>query len=186
MYRCADKKSKHYNLTVNLKEVNNKIGKALSFLKVWEKEVKTYIDFTKTKLKEIELDTKDKTGSITLQIWRLKSKKRKYIENNMSIKKDDEEQKIYENKKKTYEKEIKFLRKQIEKEDDNERNDILELEMFIYMLNHTADYYKKANYVQKGKIAQLLFLNIKIDPQKRLLIQPKAGLETLFTLNWWR
>jgi len=104
----------------------------------------------------------------------------------MSIKKDDEEQKIYENKKKTYEKEIKFLRKQIEKEDDNERNDILELEMFIYMLNHTADYYKKANYVQKGKIAQLLFLNIKIDPQKRLLIQPKAGLETLFTLNWWR
>ena len=64
----------------------------------------------------------------------------------MSIKKDNEEQDIYEAKKKSYEQEIKFLRKQLEKEDDNERNNILELEMFIDMLNHTADYYKKTNY----------------------------------------
>jgi hypothetical protein len=45
--------------------------------------------------------------------------------------------------------------------------------MFIDMLNNAEAYYKKANYVQKGKIAQILFLNIKIDHQKRLLIQPK-------------
>jgi hypothetical protein len=59
------------------------------------------------------------------------------------------------------------------------------MELFIDILNNAEQYYKRANYVQKGKIAKILFLNIKIDHQKRLLIQPKANLETLFTLNWW-
>jgi len=185
IYRCANKNSKDYNLSINLEEIDKEIIKALSYLKVSEEDFNNYLEFAKTRLRNIELDTKDKVGSINLQIWRKKGEKRQYIEKYMWTAKDKEELEIYENKKKEYDEEISFLRTQLEKEDEDERNEILELELFIDILNNAEVYYKRANFVQRGKIAKILFLNIKIDHQKRLLIQPQANLETLFTLNWW-
>lgn len=185
IYRCANKNSKDYNLSINLEDVDKEILKALSYLKVSQEDFEEYLEFARERLRGLELDTKDKVWAINLQIWRIKSDKRQYIEKYMWTAKDKDEQEIYENKKKQYDDEINFLRKQLEKEDENERNEILEMELFIDILNNAEQYYKRANYVQKGKIAKILFLNIKIDHQKRLLIQPKANLETLFTLNWW-
>jgi hypothetical protein len=52
-------------------------------------------------------------------------------------------------------------------------------------LNNAKDFYKRASYVQKRKIAKILFLNIKIDHEKRLQIKVKPELETLFNPNWW-
>ena len=91
----------------------------------------------------------------------------------MGIKKDKQEQARYDKKRKEYREEIKSLRKELNQADDKERNQVLELEMFIDMLNNSQEYYQRANYVQKGKIAKLLFLNIKINSKKKLLIQPK-------------
>jgi len=38
--------------------------------------------------------------------------------------------------------------------------------MFIDVLNNAYDYYKKSDYVQKGKIAEILFLNIQLHKKK--------------------
>jgi hypothetical protein len=65
------------------------------------------------------------------------------------------------------------LRKEIAGLDENERNEILEIEMFIILLNKAKSFYLKANYVQKRKIIKILALNIKIDHEKRLRIQVK-------------
>jgi hypothetical protein len=69
--------------------------------------------------------------------------------------------------------------------DDTERNEIVELEVFIDVLNNAKNYYKRANYVQKRKIAKILFLNIKINTKKELVIQIKPELQTLFNPIWW-
>jgi hypothetical protein len=53
------------------------------------------------------------------------------------------------------------------------------------VLNRAESYYKNANYVQKGKIAKILFLNIKIDQQKRLHLQVNPEFETLTHPYWW-
>jgi hypothetical protein len=103
----------------------------------------------------------------------------------MPIEKDPHEKKIYDATKKKLNDEIDFLKSQTTRKENHGRNDSLELEMFIDMLDHAKDYYERADYVQKGKIAQILFLHIKIYPKKRLLVQPKADLETLFTRQWW-
>jgi len=59
------------------------------------------------------------------------------------------------------------------------------LEVFIDMLNNAKGYYKKASYVQKRKIAKILFLNIKINTKKELAVQIKPELQTLFNPIWW-
>lgn len=45
--------------------------------------------------------------------------------------------------------------------------------------------YQETNYVQKGKIAKLLFLNIKIDIKTRHHIQVKPELDALFSPVWY-
>lgn len=126
-------------------------------IKVSEEDFKKYVDYTNQNLENIINTTKEKQTSLNLQIWRLKSKKETYIKNNMSIVKDEEEKRIYKNEKENFDKQIKFLRKELENLDDIERNEIIELEIFIDMLNNAKNYYKKANYVQKGKIAKFCF-----------------------------
>ncbi|EKD66117.1 MAG: resolvase protein [uncultured bacterium (gcode 4)] len=184
-YRCSKKKSEYYWLTFTQEDIDKEIIKVLNNFNVWEKDFKEYINFTNTRLKDIIITTKEKQASINLEIWRLKNKKEWYIKNNMSIKKDEDETLIYEKSKKDFDKKIEFLRKQVKDLDDWERNEIVELEVFIDMLNNAKNYYKKASYVQKRKIVKILFLNIKINTKKELVIQIKPELQTLFNSTWW-
>lgn len=98
---------------------------------------------------------------------------------------DEEERRIYEETKEDFDNKVRFLRKEIEALDEGERNEIVELEVFIDLLNNAKNYYKKASYVQKRKIAKILFLNIVLDQEKRLQIKVKPELETLFNPIWW-
>jgi len=103
----------------------------------------------------------------------------------MSIKKDIEESAIYEATKLDYDKKVQILTKEIENLNEAERNEIVELEIFIEILNNAESYYKRANYVQRRKIAQILFLNIQINSKKELVVQVKPELQTLFNPIWW-
>lgn len=101
----------------------------------------------------------------------------------MSIKKTELEEKIYKKEIQRYEKKIDFLRKEIPELDKKERSKILELEMFINLLNNAGCYYSKTDYVQKGKIAKILFSNIQIDNKKRLKIKVKPVFKPLFDMT---
>ncbi len=185
IYRCANKNSKYNNLSITLEEIDNLILKKLETFKVTEEFFENYKKFVNTKLDLILQETKEKIHSKTLEIWRLKSRKNKYMKDNMSVKKDEDESKLYEEEKLNYDKKINNLTKEIEQLNESERNEIVELEVFMDLLNNAKKYYQKANYVQKGKIAKLLFLNIKIDIKKRHQIQVKPELETLFSPVWY-
>ena len=58
---------------------------------------------------------------------------------------------IYENEKENFDKQIKFLRKELENLDDIERNDIIELKIFIDMLNNAKNITKKLRMFKKEK-----------------------------------
>ncbi|MCT4617304.1 MAG: recombinase family protein [Candidatus Gracilibacteria bacterium] len=184
-YRCATKNSKHYGLEVTLADIDNAILKALEYFKVGEKQFKEYINFTNKQLENLTKTTKEKVASKTLEIGRLKAKKENYIKNNLPNIRDEEEREIYEKTKLEFNKKVRFLRKEIMALDEGERNEIVELEVFIDVLNNAKSYYKRANFVQKKKIAKILFLNIKINAKKELAVQVKPELQTLFNPQWW-
>lgn len=184
-YRCANKASESYGISVSLEDIDNKIKEVLWGFKVSKEQFEEYVTFTNTKLEKITLTTKEKVEKKNLEIGRLKANKEKYIKTNMSKVTDDEERKIYEATKEDFDNKIKFLRKEVEALDEWERNEIVELEIFIDILNNAQNYYKRASYVQKRKIARLLFLNIQINSKKELQIQVKPELKTLFNPIWW-
>lgn len=184
-YRCANKDSKYYGISINQEEIDKEILKVLWDFKISKKEYQKYIDFTNKNLENIIKSIKEKQTSLNLQIWRLQSKKENYIKNNMFLARDEEEKRIYDKEKENFDKQIKFLRKELENLDDIERDWIFELEIFVDMLNNAKKYYEKASYVQKGKIAKILFLNIKINNKKELTVQIKPELQTLFNPVWW-
>lgn len=185
IYRCANKESKFYNLSVTIEDIDKAILNLLKGFKVWKKEFDEYLEFTNSRLSWIIQTTKEKIASKNLEIWRLKSEKERYIRDNMKVAIDEEEKRIYNKTKDEYDSKVKLLRKEIENLDEWERNDIVELEIFIDVLNNAYNYYKRASYVQKRKISKILFLNIKIDHQKRLQIQVKPEFRTLFNPYWW-
>lgn len=184
-YRCTIKTSKFYNTSYSFEDIDKVILNALEGFKVSDEHYKIYVDYVNNRLDEVIEANKEKVSSMNLQIWRLKSQKNQYIKDNMHIKeKDTEEYEIYNNEKNEFDRKVEFLRKEISEIDTGERNQILELEMFIDLLSNAKEYYKKASYVQKKKIVKILFLNIKIDQKKRLQLLVKPELETCFNPVW--
>ncbi len=183
MYSCGNKKSKSYGISTTAEEIDKAIIDRLKSFQVWEKEFASYLDYATVQLKEIGVSTMEKIANKQLEINRHKSDKSKYIEKNMGVKKDREEERIYERKRADFEAKIKILKSEIDDLDEDERNEILEIEAFINILNYADRYYKKASYVQKRKIVKILFSNTVLDQQKRLHVNIKPGLESLFSVN---
>ena len=91
----------------------------------------------------------------------------------MGLKKDPQEEEIYQKKKLDFENKINLLKKEINDIDESERNEIFEIEAFMKILIDTRNSYKKASFVQKNKFVKILFSNIVVDHQKRLHINVK-------------
>lgn len=185
IYECKKKESKYYLTRITQEDIDKEFLNALSHFKVWEKEFNEYVSFTNTELDKINLTTKEKISRKNLEISRVQNQRNKFIKDNMKFKKEWLEWEIYQKEVDSYNWKIQFLRKEIEALDEWERNQILELEIFINVLNNAKNYYKKWNYVQKGKIVSILFSNILLNNKKRLQLQVKPGLETLFNPIWW-
>lgn len=179
-YRCGNKNSKYYNLQVQADEVDTAIIKILKNFRVWDKEFQQYLDYSNIQIKEIEVKNQEKIANKNLEINHIKGDQTKYINKHMGIKKDAEEQRIYEAKKADFENKIRILKWEINDIDESDRNEILEIEAFMNILSNADSYYKKASYVQKRKITKILFSNIVLDHRKRLHIAVKPWLEQLF------
>lgn len=182
-YRCGNKHSKHYNIEVVAEDIDNAVTQKLKNFRVSDDEFQKYLEYWIWVIRELTESSQEKIWSVNLQINRLKSDRAKYIENNMWVKKDIEEEEIYQRKRSNFDDKIVLLKKEIEEIEKQERNELLEIEAFINVLSNADRYYKKLTNVQKRKIADLLFLNIVVDHQKRLHINVKPWLESLFTLN---
>jgi hypothetical protein len=59
-------------------------------------------------------------------------------------------------------------------------SDIKTAQAVFDVFGNAVDYFKKATYVQKRKIVQLLFLNIQVSDDWRLYIRVRDSLKWLF------
>ena len=74
----------------------------------------------------------------------------------------------------------KFLKKGITRPKREGRNKSIETGTMSHLLKNAPLYYKSASYIQKREFTQLLRLNIKIYPQKRLHIELPVGIKNTF------
>lgn len=132
---------------------------------------------------QMEVLYKQKTADINLlnlRINELRGERNKYIEKNLAAKRDEEEETIYQKKKKAFTDQIELLETQLQELKANERNELVEFEVFMDIMRRAEDYYVRGDNVQKQKICEIFFLNIILDHQKRLTIKVKPVFENLF------
>lgn len=182
-YRCTNVKSAYYNLSKKFDEIEKEIVLILWKIKISDEHYREYVEYAKHRFdKENKINTEERKR-LQFELNKMEGKRKEYIRNNMWVKKDKEEEKIYKNEKKRFEDILENIEKQIKDIKVNEWNYIEESEAFINILQNASLYYKKANYVQKRKITNILFSNIIISPN-RVGVDLKSQLEDIFNLNW--
>lgn len=99
----------------------------------------------------------------------------------MGIEFTKDEKEIYQEELQAFDTQIGILQKEYMENNNGERNELLEVSIFLDMLRNLASYYKSATYVQKRNISKILFSNIIIHNEKKLTIKVNSNFEPLFS-----
>ena len=173
--------SEYNGLEVTFDVLEKQIAKFLDGIKISEEHYQEYVNFMKGKLQELYDLTSQDQNRLQLRVNGLRWERTAYINKHMGISKDQTEEEIYNDKKKSYNDKIVRLEKEKIELHQSERDTILEYEVLLDIMQRAGSYYKKANYVQKAKICNIFFLNMVLDKDKVLHIQPKDLFRELFT-----
>lgn len=92
---------------------------------------KQYADYLKNQLAIIQRVKTEEMRNLTIRINSYRGKYTDFINNNLSIQRDEDDQRAYDKKKKDYQSEIATLEDQLADVKRNERNEIVELEFFM-------------------------------------------------------
>lgn len=90
------------------------------------------------------------------------------------------DKRLYNRKIDTFNTQISEYSENLKAVEDRERDEIFELQAFSEVFLNIADLWKKANYVQKRKISEILILNILVKNGKPVTMRVKPELESLF------
>lgn len=179
-FKVANKLSRDFKLEITFNLIDKEILRVLDKVKINKEAYDRYVKFVNEKLDGINEENKRQRNMFNLQINKLSSQKKDYIQRNMSLSKTKDEESVYRSQLTDYDQKIELIQKEMEAITVSERNTILELEVFIHLIKNVGEDYKKANYVQKRRIASIMLSNIVVDKQKRLTIGVKPWLEPLF------
>jgi len=172
-FKVANKLSKDFKLEITFNLIDKEILRVLDKVKINKEAYDRYVKFVNEKLDGINEENKRQRNIFNLQINKLSSQKKDYIQRNMSLSKTKDEESVYRSQLADYDQKIELIQKEMEAITVSERNTILELEVFIHLIKNVGEDYKKANYVQKRRIASIMLSNIIVDKQKRLTIAVK-------------
>lgn len=188
IYELKNEESEYYKkiLAIKYEDIEDAIIKYLKKLKLKDAVYEEYMEYMTTNTEEYLEEIEEKKSELQ---DRLRINTRDYnaiVIANLSKKDSDRTEKENE----LYNKEIcklewmqNFLKKEITKLEKEERNKIIEMEAMSHLLRNAHLYYKNSSYVQKREFAKLLWLNIKIYPQKRLQVELPAGIKNTFFEN---
>ena len=179
-YKVWNKKAETDGIEITYDIIDKQVEKALAWLKIDKDAYNSFVEYQNNQLQEENERNNEQRNRISVMINKATKKRDDFIRKNMHLEKDEEEERVYEQTKKAYDDEIKAYHEEFEKIEIVERNTIVEFELFIEMLQKADKYYKKANYVQKAKILEILFSNIILDEKKGLTIKVKPWLECIF------
>lgn len=172
-FKVANKLSKDFKLEITFNVIDKEILRTLEKIKINKEEYDSYVKFVNEKLDSINEENKKQRNIFNLQINKLSSQKKDYIQSNMSLSKTKDEESVYRSQLTDYDKKIELIQKEMETITVSERNTILELDVFVNLIKNLGTDYKKASYVQKRKITSIMLSNIVVDNKKRLTIGVK-------------
>lgn len=180
-YRNAVKKSSSYGTEVKYEQIELLIIEALDSMKIDDKTYEKFVLYFKTQYDKREEERKLELHRTNLALSGAEHRFKQHVlqvkPNDMTVK----EQEIYGNERKRLESVVKSLEADVKELKKDSRNKILEFIAFCDLFKDTSKKFKKATYVQKRKITQLLFLNITITDDSQVIIRPKPELEGLFS-----
>ena len=139
-----------------------------------------FIDWKGEEYDQYLANSKKHRNSIESLIREREKELEDYIRKNMSIKKDKQEEQIYETEKSRLNGIIATLKEQRDNLEISDRNHMYELEAFVEILKDAWWSYRDAPYVQKALLFDLFFLNITVSKDLSLSLAVKPELEDLF------
>ncbi len=179
-FKVSNKKSKYCGSQITFDIIEDAIIKYLRKIKIDEKWFEMYIDHAKTKIDTINEENTKKYNTVNVRINSFRREKKELIKKMLGRTMNEQEKEVYNEQIKNWDKKIEILEKELKEINISERNNILELQSFIDFIQKADRYYEKANYVQKRKISEILFLNIVFINKKRLTFEVKPELKFLF------
>lgn len=182
-FRCVYPKSKYHNLEITFDIIEKEILNLFKSIKITNEIYQEYVDYINKTLQELEKKNIVEIKRLNFEKNKLLAKKQEYIKKNMPIQKDIEEERIYQWEKNRYEEMIINIENSINEINNSERNSIIEFEIFLKIIQNAHKYYKKANYVQKRKITNIIILNIIINAKKQVRIEVHDIFRRLFSCS---
>lgn len=170
---------------INFDIVEKAILKKMSELQITQEQYKAYLLYAKKKIKEDISILQVERRKAQILINSISSKRRKYIEANMESagKRSIDEEKIYQEKKENFDNSLQYYENKISQLNTDENKIIFDIETMVDFVRNAVEYYKKASYVQKASIINILFLNATVNNKKSLTLAVKPQLESLFVIH---
>ncbi len=183
-YRLMNQNSKDYQLELTFDAVDKAVFDLFSTIKVSDKDFKEVVAVVGDKIDVMNQDNKEKYNKTLLQLNRIKFLKKEFIKNNLWRNRTKDEQIVYESEIRKFDSEINLVQKDLGAINEDERNTLVEFEIFLDTLRNSASAYKKASYVRKRSMIDLFISNIYVDKKKRLTLEVKPDLRHFFSLSF--
>ena len=185
IYFNVKSQKSNIRLEIRFSDISKEIEKLLDNMVPCDKGFEAYKKFMAEQLEGLEKKKRQERKIFSDHINELTSKKNKFILDNMGKKRTEDEQKVYEKEIEEYNTAIELANEGASEIIFEERNQIIEFEAFVNILQNASKYYKKWWYVRQCKIIDLIVSNIYVNNKKELFIEINSWLEALFPKFSW-
>lgn len=174
------KKSKW--ISISFADIELAVSEMLNGIKIDEQAYEEYVIAMKAKIFEEDKERLSQVRIFEMQRTMMIEERDEYYRAHY-WKKTTAEQEIYDKDMDDYSEKIDYLSHQLNELETKKRMKIEEYEIFMDMLSNISDTFKNSDYVRKGRLIKILYSNITIDKQKRLSLELKPWLESIFSLK---
>lgn len=169
-----------WKIIIKYDVLEKSILNVLKNIKITEEDYKWIIEVYKSQLKEKSKIKENEKKKNNLIIQKLQEKKDELLTINIWNKRDEEEEKIYQKEKTKLNLIIKEKEKENIRLNEDFDNNLFEFEIVLNFMKNAYQTYIKADFVQKRKIIEILFLHIKITPNNVIKFTFNEGIKDFF------
>jgi len=177
------KKSTMFWYSSNYKYFEKYILKMLKDLKMTDEQYDEYLEYIKFGFNNKQQENNSIRQTLQIQRNNINKDLSTFLTKCLWQDRTSIEEEAYQQEVIRLEKLIESLDNDIDELRENDRDIILEFKVLWNFINNAEQYYVKATYVQKRKINEILFSNIKISP-RGVCVVPRQWLEDIFNLKW--
>ena len=171
-------------IAVNQDEIEKKIAKVISKMRIHEDDYKSYVNFINTSMDDLVKKSLEEKSTLNMRIWTLAKDRKEYIKKHMWVEfKNEEEKAIYDETLAEFDEKEKMLREKLNNMFVTERNVALEFEAINEVIERAAKTYINSSNVRKKKFVKKLFSNLYVDNKKGLTIEVNPSLKIILSLK---